>query len=224
MPIKVFIVNDQNILKNGLMQLPKNQLDIIVVGETDDVSDCYEKIFNSGPGILIVDSNNKDMGEISNLINSLQENQIKCRPLFKENIDNNDENVSDNKQDNQRGKNFSACFYKCLFEQMKTIQVVYIHSPHINYPPTSCLILSASSRVNPCATISRPPRVSIMISANKTCLSTVILPMAPNFTLVSLAPMSLGFRYIRTSSSSSMIISVGNMALPSPDTLHASNV
>ena len=36
MPIKVFIVNDQNILKNGLMQLPKNQLDIIVVGETDD--------------------------------------------------------------------------------------------------------------------------------------------------------------------------------------------
>lgn len=99
MPIKVFIVNDQNILKNGLMQLPKNQLDIIVVGETDDVSDCYEKIFNSGPGILIVDSNNKDMGEISNLINSLQENQIKCRPLFKENIDNNDENVSDNKQD-----------------------------------------------------------------------------------------------------------------------------
>ena len=97
MPIKVFILNDHNVLKDGLKQLKENQLDIIVVGETDNVSDCFEKIFNSGPGILIVDSNNKDMGEISDLIHSLKENQI-CRPLLNDNKDNENKIVSNSEQ------------------------------------------------------------------------------------------------------------------------------
>lgn len=97
MPIKVFLVNDHNVMKNGLKKLKENKLDIIVVGETDNASDCFEKIFNSGPGILIVDFNNNDMGEISDLIHSLKENNI-CRPLLKYDNDNreNTDNIKEN--------------------------------------------------------------------------------------------------------------------------------
>ena len=52
---KVFIVDDHCILREGLSHLINSEEDLMVCGETDNVSDALQAIEESQPDIVIVD-------------------------------------------------------------------------------------------------------------------------------------------------------------------------
>ena len=52
---KVFIVDDHAILREGLLHLINSEEDLMVCGETDNVSDTLQAIEDSKPDIVIVD-------------------------------------------------------------------------------------------------------------------------------------------------------------------------
>ena len=52
---KVFIVDDHCILREGLSHLINSEEDLLVCGETDNVSDALQAIEDAKPDIIIVD-------------------------------------------------------------------------------------------------------------------------------------------------------------------------
>ncbi len=77
MPIKVFIVNEQNIIRNAVKQLQKNDVEIIRLNGMSDIYDCYDEIFDSDTNVIILDSGEKNLCDENNFFETSEDYYLK---------------------------------------------------------------------------------------------------------------------------------------------------
>ncbi len=71
-PIRVFIVDDHELVRNGLRAIIGNESDLMVCGEAADLTDALERIQQSQPDVAIIDIVLKS-GDGLNLVKSIRE-------------------------------------------------------------------------------------------------------------------------------------------------------
>ena len=56
-PIKVFLIDDHSVFREGLTAQVSEQPDMVVVGDGEDASSCYASILDARPDVVLTDVN-----------------------------------------------------------------------------------------------------------------------------------------------------------------------